>query len=360
MRRVAPLIRRAVMLAIATSCGTSESQSDGGGPDAAGPDVSSADAPADTSKDAPTDAGIVETSVPPTLPLPDGCVVSDKPDVFLPCGYTEVINDAVTCGVDTTVESGIQDANVCFVLCDPTEPDCIYYVYTDEDGDTTPLINCGYGCIGRLHERARDAEEGRCAHLHTTAAYLARAAALEAAAVDAFEIMAGELERFGAPPSLALAARRSAVEEADHARRVGELARRWGAAALTPVEPARRPRDLRTFAIENAVEGCVRETFGAALALWQAERASDPVVREVMGALAADEAEHAELGWRVDAWLASVLEEDDRRAVVEARRRAASEVLAASRDMHADGALGLPSPAEAEALARQLAATVWS
>jgi hypothetical protein len=297
----------------------------------------------------------------PTLPLPDGCTVSDKPDHFLPCGYTETLNDAVMCGVDLTVESGIQDANTCFVLCDPTEPDCIYYVYTDVDGDTTPLINCGYGCIGRLHEEARRSEEGTCAHVHTTTgAYLARAAALEAAASTAFEIMATELAHFGAPRSLVDDASRAARDEVRHAQRVSALASRFGGEPRTAQTANGDVRDLRTFAIENAVEGCVRETFGAALALWQAERATDAHVRDVMREIAVDEISHADLGWRVDAWLASVLGEADRRTVTAARDRAVRDVLAATHLMVADPALGLPTPLEGDAIARHLASTVWS
>ena len=38
---------------------------------------------------------------------------------------------------------------------------------------------------------------------------------------------------------------------------------------------------LAALAIENATEGCVRETFGALIAWWQAAAATDPAVRRV-------------------------------------------------------------------------------
>ena len=50
-------------------------------------------------------------------------------------------------------------------------------------------------------------------------------------------------------------------------------------AAVVPPIPS---RSIEPLAIDNAGEGCVRETFGAALAAVQAQRATDPTVRAMM------------------------------------------------------------------------------
>jgi hypothetical protein len=100
------------------------------------------------------------------------------------------------------------------------------------------------------------------------------------------------------------------------------------------------------IATENAVEGCVRETFAALVATWQAEHARDRVVRDAMRRIAADETRHAELAARVDAALAPLLDDAGRRKVRSARRRAALDLRTAlGREPPADlvRLAGLPS-----------------
>ncbi|HEY1954536.1 MAG TPA: hypothetical protein VGH28_02975 [Polyangiaceae bacterium] len=359
-RRLVPRIEHAVLLALA-ACGTSAVKDDAGSDGAADATI---DATADAPDDASLDASADDTSDEPTqivyLPLPDGCVTTGKPDAFAPCGYTEFINDPNACQVD--IDADVQDAGECNVLCSADEPDCVYYDLIVGEGGHEYLINCGQGCIGRLHERARDDVAGRCAHVRfDRGAWLAESAALEAASVDAFAILARELERFGAPAHLARGARRAARDEVRHARITAILAERFGASAHAATSPESRVRDRRTFAIENAVEGCVRETFGAALAAWQAARAKDAVVRDAMREIARDEARHAELGWRIDAWLASVSSEDDRRAIEHAKKDAVRALReSASVWGEGDEALGLPSASEATRLLAELDAEIWA
>jgi len=127
---------------------------------------------------------------------------------------------------------------------------------------------------------------------------------LEAASVDAFEGMTRELVAHGAPARLRAGARRAARDEVRHARVTRNLAERAGG-TVSPVRlQASRVRSLEEMAIENAVEGCVRETFSAAVAMIQAERATDMKVRHAMKRIARDETRHAELSWAVAQWLA--------------------------------------------------------
>jgi hypothetical protein len=81
-------------------------------------------------------------------------------------------------------------------------------------------------------------------------------------------------------------------------------------------------RSLEEMAIENAVEGCVRETYGALVALWQASHATDPVVAAAMVPMAEDETRHAELAWEVASWAEPLLSPAARSRVDAARTRA--------------------------------------
>ncbi|MCY1008004.1 hypothetical protein OV079_21085 [Nannocystis pusilla] len=68
-------------------------------------------------------------------------------------------------------------------------------------------------------------------------------------------------------------------------------------------------RSLEALARENAVEGCVRETFGALVARYQASVAADEPLRRLFAAIAEDELDHAALAWDVATWLNGQLDE---------------------------------------------------
>ena len=80
---------------------------------------------------------------------------------------------------------------------------------------------------------------------------------------------------------------------------MSSLAARFGGSEWPVNVKPSGTRPLVDVAAENAAEGCVCETFGAALAAWQAQWAEDRAVRRAMRAIARDEAEHAALGWAV-------------------------------------------------------------
>jgi hypothetical protein len=186
--------------------------------------------------------------------------------------------------------------------------------------------------------------------------FFAEAAQLEDASVHAFRRLAEELRAHGAPPDLVAAAERSAREEVRHARSMGALARRFGARPLRARVRQFVARPLLALAEENAAEGCVRETFGAAVAGWQARASADEGVRAAMRAIAADEERHAELAWEVDAWARRRL---DQAAHLTRVRQNAASILAAELAQAASPSLarvaGLPSPADAAALLAQAA-----
>lgn len=137
--------------------------------------------------------------------------------------------------------------------------------------------------------------------------HFARMSELEAASVTAFARLTHELELHGAPRGLIQKSERARRDEIRHARVTRRLALRFGARPARGRIPPKAPRPLEQVAIENAVEGCVRETFGALMAHFQAVRASDPAVRRALLRIALDETRHAALGWEVNDWAESRL-----------------------------------------------------
>jgi hypothetical protein len=183
------------------------------------------------------------------------------------------------------------------------------------------------------------------------ARHLAQMALLEAASVPAFRRLARELEAHGAPAELSARARQAKQDEVRHARVLRRLAARRGARPRGSFTRAREgARALEALAIENAVEGCVREAFGALLATYQATRAATRDVRDAFTVIAADERRHAALAADVDRWACEQLDEAAR-ARVEASRASALAELHASLGGYVEWpALGLPSAAVAHTL----------
>jgi hypothetical protein len=188
--------------------------------------------------------------------------------------------------------------------------------------------------------------------------YFASAAHLEAASVHAFARFARELHALGAPEELVADAWRAALEEITHTKMVGMIAERFGAEVPEPCIEAPAPRDVFAIALENAVEGCVRETYGALVAWYQAETALDPMVKNAMAQIAEDETRHADLSWRVAQWLEPQLSEHERARIDTARRDAFSalrdELSAAGLSAAASALIGLPDQNGSVALLNQL------
>lgn len=200
-----------------------------------------------------------------------------------------------------------------------------------------------------------DALRSRPRRPRSLGAFFANAALLEAASVYAFEKLAGELVAHGAPRRLVRAALQSSADEVRHARATAALARRFGGRPVRPVIERRPARSLFDVALDNATEGCVRETFGALVATVQSMRAASPSVRRELRRIAADETRHAALSWAIDAWVRGRLGPAGRRALDEARREAVAALRAeAAREWPAEVATiaGMPG---AEASARLLA-----
>jgi hypothetical protein len=135
--------------------------------------------------------------------------------------------------------------------------------------------------------------------------HLAQLAHDESVSIASFDRLARELASAGAPRGLLGRARRAARDERRHAKTMARLAEahggsvRWGSMRSLP------PRPLAAWTLENAIEGCVGETYSALVAAYQARHAPDERTRRGLARIARDEAEHARLAWDVHAWALS-------------------------------------------------------
>ncbi|MGV3623543.1 MAG: ferritin-like domain-containing protein, partial [Archangium sp.] len=177
------------------------------------------------------------------------------------------------------------------------------------------------------------------------------------AAAIAFEALSREVEAHGVHGSLVSAARRAAHEERRHTRLVGALAHARGGRFTVRGQPHQAPRSLEALALENAREGCVRETLGAMVGLYQSQHAADAEVRRVMAHVSADELGHAAWSHALAESLESRLTLSQRRRVRAAREEAlttaAAELAGAVDPGHAK-ALGMPDADRLHDLARTL------
>ncbi|MFO0585884.1 MAG: ferritin-like domain-containing protein [Polyangiaceae bacterium] len=290
-----------------------------------------------------------------TPEIPDDCGVY----IRAPCGVKLTIEPTSACYF------GLND---CFPYCGELAFNCRALDEWCVDGSVTPdeeggvNIDCATcpGGLGRAPEGLERPRSVRGASV--VGAHLARAAHLEAASVHAFRRMRRELSALGAPESLLADVRAAERDEVKHARRTGTLARRRGSSPPRVRLRTQRARTIEAIALENAVEGCVRETFGAAVAAFQAARAEDPEIASLMKEVAVDEARHAAVSWAVADWLSPRLT-PKARARIRARCRATVEDLRREVDKPLDASLalpmGLPAPGQQKAILRALEEDLW-
>jgi hypothetical protein len=219
------------------------------------------------------------------------------------------------------------------------------------------LLTCGIGCTGGRPQnvpglrRPTDRES-----------FFAAMAQLEAASIPAFRTLFRELRHHGAPPSLQRAAKQAVGDEARHARVTWALSGRRGKRPRASRGATRSPRALVDVAVENVVEGCVRETFGALVATHQAYAAEDEDVRRTMARIAVDETRHAALAWRVDRWAGGHLSAPARERVDAAKRAAVRDLLVASELPPSEEIArraGIPRANRARAMVLHLRNSLW-
>ncbi len=236
------------------------------------------------------------------------------------------------------------------------------YVAIDRCELAIPESGATVTCSGTLVEDSgfcigRPALHRSMSTPHRPVSVLDAMAQMEHDSVAAFEELAAQLRRLGAPVELVARALESANDERHHVELLVGLG-------------ARRPRDrvapspeasLEALARHNAVAGCVTETWAALLAMHQAAHADDPRARRAHARIADDETRHAQLAWDLHRWCASQLDPDGVAEIEHARLEALvalpdqAEALAAELPARTRHALGLPDPARARGLAASFA-----
>jgi hypothetical protein len=235
--------------------------------------------------------------------LPDGelgCEYS------FPCGLPEIYEnvgcDLYLSGTDPLDARALR----CWIV---DKKNCVDGSVRDA-GLLVDCLECGSGGRGSSHIEPA-AIEGT-----GVGAYFARMAHEEAASVYAFERLARELAHHRAPDALVRHAKSAARDETKHARMMSRLARAHG--ALPPNVRTRLeggPRPLEAIALENAIEGCVRETCGAFDAAWLAKH-GPRAFRKTFAIVAKDELRHAALAWAIARWSLPMLDDRSRHDVV--------------------------------------------
>jgi hypothetical protein len=271
-------------------------------------------------------------------------------------GYSVSCEEIETGGVKATGTGFEVIASKLTSACTPVET-TQYRLSVSHAGAVDELESTVYdsnsgACIGRRPScMQRQSAQGKT----RLGAYFGSVAHLEEVAVFAFAELARELAHHGAPAELIERAERSRRDEIRHGRIMRALADRFGGDAPEPRVTEQPPRSLEELARDNAVEGCVRETFGALVGMWQGRFARDRGVRAAMRRVAVDETSHAALSWDIDRWARSRLDAEANARIDAARDDALRELVHESPEDDEDLVrwAGLPSPNAHRELARR-------
>ncbi len=235
--------------------------------------------------------------------------------------------------------------------------------HTGAAPSTEELERIPSGCaIGRLPDGCVTQKTAQPAW-SSLADFWSSCASLEAASVPAFHLLAEDLRRLGAPETLIAEAVSSANDEIIHAALVLGLASRQGATSQEVLVPSRAPKSLFEMAHENAVEGCVRETFGAFVAAYQAQMATDARTKAVLQRIAKDEMKHATLSHSIAAWAEPQLSDEERTRIAQDRRQLIMELRRSTAVQHANAVYeqaGYPDTHAALHMLDVLQDSVWS
>jgi hypothetical protein len=236
-----------------------------------------------------------------------------------------------------------------YFSCHATDASCVDGSIPESGAIFVDCVTCP-GAAGRRPAGLDVARLVRPAS--TLGEYFACMAHLEEASIRAFRDLKSELLERGAPRVLVRSAARAARDEVRHARLMRRLARRFGRSAPRARVRPREARSLEAMVRENAVEGCVRETYGALLAGWQAAHAQDPEIAAAMARIAEDETRHAALSWAIARWAERRLDERARARLAALREAAVAqlEVEIAAMPEPVSRAAGFPPSAIQRAL----------
>ena len=318
---------------------------------------------------------------------PDG---GTCPPTVVPAACSDQVTYA--CGLPITLATpGAPTSDECKTLCAPSEAGAggfvSCWINASETGPSQ-TVNCTSCAVGRRPADLRDEplstecdiqvfakdcfatfaepvdlRSASVAGSDVLGNALAEMARIEAASVHAFRRLGSALVRIGAPRSFRDRARSAARDEIRHARIVARLARVRGARPRRVVLDRSAPLPTTfALALENAVEGCVRETLGVAYLAHQRLHAADVSLRQMADALYEDELRHAALSWDLVAVLERDLDDAQRAALREAQRRALEDVVVEATHMNpiVQRALGLPTGRTVSRLVEHLRGTLFA
>jgi hypothetical protein len=229
-------------------------------------------------------------------------------------------------------EEGQLTEDSCSTLC--TEQAGVYYDYlcscdyTGSDSDGNHPVTCeasvcavegrGHANISKLTTATGKSELAR---------YFVRAYHAEASSVGAFLQLRAELQFHDVPVDLQQRCLKAAVEEVHHARMMAKLVQDEGCELPELQFGEFCERSLFELALDNAVEGCIYESFSALKAQYQSTNARDERVLTAMKVIARDETQHAQLAWDIHHHLMSRLTLDEQVQIRQAQREALGNVL---------------------------------
>lgn len=273
------------------------------------------------------------------------------------------------CGLPTGVtarDGCFLSVNDCVSICSGLTGSCHADPGSCPDGSPLETGPVTIDCVvcpasgGRRTEGLTIATSESCPN--ALGAYFSGVSQLEAASVVAFRRLERELVHLAAPRSLVRSAARARRDEIRHARVTRRLAQRFGGHPRSPRVTKVPPRSLEAVAFENAVEGCVRETFAALVALWQATHAADESIAREMTCIAEDETRHAALAWAIHGWLVERLSlaNRDRLNAGAARAITALENEIAEPAPDLVKLAGLPNAPRQRVMLRELRRALWA
>lgn len=262
----------------------------------------------------------------------------------IPFDYVRAVNGLNSPGPSATDADAASDGST--ILNCPATPEEV-------------IVTCSNYCEGRFTDGAP--LPATLAPI-TTAKYFERCAHFEWVSVSSFRRLASELSVHGAPSNLIHRARSFAYDEVRHTQQMEALVSEAGGNVVARARVSPLPiRPLLEMALENAIEGCVRETFGALIACVRAKRAHSPLVREIMNEIADDESRHSELGFEILEWSRAQLSAEENVYINVALESAIVDLETwETLPSHIVAELGDPTPSERRPLIETLRARVWA
>lgn len=160
----------------------------------------------------------------------------------------------------------------------------------------------------------------------------------EASSVMAFILLRLELENLGKnqyaiDTNILERCTQASKDEIVHARYFAGLAKQQGC-TLPPLQFGdmdaiqNHKRSLLEITIDNAVEGCIFESFSAIKASYQAKHSTNPTFAKIAKAIAEEETQHAILAWDIHTMLMAQLSHTEQRIVKEAQHAAILQLRA--------------------------------